>query len=387
MLVDQLAPDTNLQPLPPVVIVCLSIRHGGVDVRVRQTALALAARGVDHRVVVIRDSVLHHSLAAAGVATHPLDRGRGDPRIVRDILRLARQMGARIIDAHNTQSQYWAVAAAMLGRIPGRIATTHSVYSEDHPGALRQRFHESALVLARLAGFRFLAVSRSVENYLLGPMRVAPDRVTLSRNGMEPLGRDPAPIDVQAEAGWPADALVLTMIGRLDPRKGHRFAIEALRQIVKAGERRARLFIAGSGREEQVLRDLVAQTGMADYVHFAGFRSDVPEILARTDLFLLPSLSEGLPYTVLEAARQGVPTLGSRLEGTEDVLTDGETTFFVPAGDVDALRQSLQALIDDPDRLRSVGAAARRHLETSMGVERMFGETFETYRRALATGN
>lgn len=384
MPVDQRAPEPSPQSLPPVVIVCLSIRHGGVDVRVRQTAQALAAQGVDHRVVVIRDSVLHRSLIAAGVATHPIDRGRGDPRIVSDILGLVRRMGARIIDAHNTQSQYWAVVAALLGRIPGRVATTHSVYADDHQGVLRQRFHESALVLARLAGFRFLAVSRSVETYLRGPMHIPPGRLTLSRNGMEPLGRDPVAIDIAVEAGWPADALVLTMIGRLDARKGHRFAIEALRQIVEGGERRARLFIAGTGREEQVLRDLVAQAGMADFVHFAGFRSDVPEILARTDLFLLPSLSEGLPYTVLEAARQAVPTLGSRLEGTEDVLTDGETTFFVPPGDIPALRDSLRALIAETERLRSVGAAARRHLETSMGVARMFDETFETYRRALA---
>jgi glycosyltransferase involved in cell wall biosynthesis len=201
---------------------------------------------------------------------------------------------------------------------------------------------------------------------------------------MEPLSHDPVAIDIAAEAGWPGDAVVLTMIGRLDARKGHRFAIEALRQIVREGERRARLFVAGTGREEQTLRDLVTQSGMNDYVHFAGFRSDVPEILARTDLFLLPSLSEGLPYTVLEAARQGVPTLGSRLEGTEDVLTDGETTFFVPPGDVRALRDSLRTLIADPVRRRTVGAAARRHLETSMGVERMFDETFRTYRRALA---
>lgn len=369
--------------LPPVLIVCLSIRHGGVDVRVRQTAEALAEAGVACSVAVIRGSTLHVGLSRAGLRTSPLDRGRGDPRIVGDLLHLARDLGAGLIDAHNTQSQYWGALAALRAGLPGRVASTHSVYRDDHAGQMRARFHEGAIQLCRSTGFQFMAVSRSVESYLRDTMRIPPPRLTLSRNGMEQLAVVPPPADLTTEAGWPADALVLGMIGRLDPRKGHRFVFEALRDLVAAGERRARLFVAGTGRDEPGLRAMVADLGLGDFVHFAGFRSDVPAILGRVDLFLLPSLSEGLPYTVLEAARQAVPTLSSRLEGTEDMFRDEETIFFVPVGDVAAIRQKLRALLAAPERLHQIGLAAQRMVEQDMRVGRMVQETFGIYRRAL----
>lgn len=87
-------PSSNAAGLPPVLIVCLSIRHGGVDVRVRQTALALAGAGVPYSVAVIAGSTLQHELARAGVQTSPIDRRRGDPRIVGDLCHIARRMGA-----------------------------------------------------------------------------------------------------------------------------------------------------------------------------------------------------------------------------------------------------------------------------------------------------
>lgn len=376
-------PSSNAAGLPPVLIVCLSIRHGGVDVRVRQTALALAGAGVPYSVAVIAGSTLQHELARAGVQTSPIDRRRGDPRIVGDLCHIARRMGAGILDAHNTQSQYWGAVAALRLGIPGRVASTHSVYRDDHPGFWRVQFHEGAIRLCRAAGFHFMAVSRSVESYLRDKMKAPPNRLTLSRNGMEVLAQVPAAADLTAEAGWPADAVVLGMIGRLDPRKGHRFVFEALRDLVAGGERRARLFVAGTGRDEADLRAMVADYGLQDFVHFAGFRSDVPALLGRVDLLLLPSLSEGLPYSVLEAARQGVPTLSSRLEGTEDMFRDGETIFFVPVGDVAAIRQRLQELLEAPGRMRQVGQAAQRMVEQDMRVDAMVQETFAIYRRAL----
>lgn len=380
------SPETEGPGLPPVLIVCLSVRHGGVDVRVRQTALALAAAGVPYSVAVLRDSVLHAGLDRAGVTTSPLNRRRGDPRIVGDLVRLARGMGAGIFDLHNTQSQYWGALAALRAGVPGRVASTHSVYRDDHAGPLRARLHEGAIHLCRASGFHFMAVSRSVERYLRAGMHIPDARLTLSRNGMEPLTDLPPPADLTAEAGWPADALVLGMIGRLDPRKGHRFVLRALHDLVQAGENRARLLIAGTGRDEPGLRAMVAGLGLGAHVHFAGFRNDVPALLGRIDLFLLPSLSEGLPYTVLEAARQGVPSLSSRLEGTEDMFRDEETMFFVPVGDVAAIRQRLVELLAAPQRLAEVGRAAQRMVAQDMRVERMVQETFAIYRRALTPG-
>jgi glycosyltransferase involved in cell wall biosynthesis len=369
--------------LPPVVIVCLAIRHGGVDVRIVQTARKLQQEGCSFVVVVIEGTGLHRTLVDLGLPVAALPRKRMDPRLVLDLVRIIRRMNAGLIDAHNGQSQYWAALAARVTRLRGRVATVHSVYREDHAARWRQLMHEGALHLCKALGFRFLTVSSNVQNYMLDQFGVAASRLQLSRNGMEDLAQPPAPFDLKQETGWPKDTVVLAIIGRLDPRKGHRFLLAALDRLVRAGDHRARLLIVGTGREEAAIRDLVRELGLQDHVHFTGFRSDVFSILTRVDILCLPSTSEGLPYSVIEAARQSVPTLASRLEGTDDIFVDGETILFSRIGDAGDIAEKLTYLLDNPDRRRGIGAAARRMFLKDLSVERMLGETLEIYSRAL----
>jgi glycosyltransferase involved in cell wall biosynthesis len=242
--------------------------------------------------------------------------------------------------------------------------------------------HEGALHLCKALGFRFLTVSSNVQRYMLDRFRVDPSRLFLSRNGMEDLAEPPPALDLLAETGWPEDSVVLAIIGRLDPRKGHRFLLAALAALVRANDQRARLLIVGTGREEATVRDLVRELQIEPFVHFTGFRSDVLSILTRVDLLCLPSTSEGLPYSVIEAARQSVPTLASRLDGTDDTFADGETILFTGIGDAEDIRQKLEFLLNNPDRRRAIGAAARQMFLQDLSVERMLDETLEIYARA-----
>lgn len=365
--------------LPPVVIVCLAIRHGGVDVRIVQTARKLQQEGCAFVVVVIKGTSLHRTLVDLGLPVAALARRRLDPRVVLDLVRIIRRTKAGLIDTHNGQSQYWGALAAMLSRVPGRVATVHSVYREDHASRWRQCAHEGALRLSKALGFRFLAVSSNVQRYLLDEFGVHPSRLLLSRNGMEDLAGPPPPVDLAAEPGWPADAVVLAIIGRLDPRKGHRFLLMALAALVRAGDCRARLLIVGTGRQEAAIREQVRELQLESYVHFTGFRSDVLSILTCVDVLCLPSTSEGLPYSVIEAARQSVPTLASRLEGTDDIFVDGKTILFTRIGDAEDIREKLTFLLDNPERRRELGAAARRMFLKDLSVERMLEETLEIY--------
>jgi glycosyltransferase involved in cell wall biosynthesis len=365
--------------LPPVLIVCLAVRHGGVDVRIVQTARELQRLQVSFSVVVISETRLHKTLLDAGIPVTALSRRRADPRIAMDLVRVIRQKRVALLDAHNTQSQYWAVLAAFWTRLHGRIATVHSVYREDHEGLLRQWLHEGALRLCRAAGFRFVAVSSNVAGYLVETLKVHSSSVVLSRNGLADLIEPPQPFDLVAETGWPENTVVLSIIGRLDPRKGHRFLLEALNDLVASGETRVRLLVVGIGREEQRLREQVVECGLGAFVHFTGFREDVTSILSRTDVLCLPSVSEGLPYAVLEAARQSVPVLASELEGTDDVFSDGENIFFTRAGDPVQLRARIQELVDLPGHRKRVGAAARELFLDKLRVERMLAETLDVY--------
>lgn len=367
-----------------VLIVALSRRFGGVDVRVIQTSRELSRRGVPHGIAVLQGSELHQRLVQAGLPALPLSRKRADPRIVGDLARLARKLGANVIDAHNMQSQYAAALCARLARIPGRVATIHSLYDRESPEPWRIRLREGALRLCRTSGFSFIAVSSEVRGYLSHRFALPPDRLTLSWNGIEPLPAPPAPIDLAAETGWTGDILVLGMISRLEPVKGHAFLLTAMRDLVRNGETRLRLFIAGEGRQEAALRQMVKDHDLGAYVHFAGFRSDISAILGAIDLFCLPSLTEGLPFAVLEACRQGVPVLASRLPSAADLFTDDQTIFFTPIGDAEALRQRLAIILAERSSLRRVGDAGRSLIERDLLIGPMVETTLGVYRAAIS---
>lgn len=366
-------------PPPRILLVSLALRYGGVDVRVLQTARAFSRRGLDFRVVALAGSPLHEALLQHDLPVVPIARGRADPRIALDLIRIARAMNATVIDAHNMQSQYWAAIASLGLRLKARIATVHSVYREEHPRPGRRELREGALWLTRWLGFRFIAVSTRVERYLTSTIGIAPDRIVLSWNGLEPLGDISNRFDLAAETGWPDDAFVLGMIGRLEEVKGHRVLLKALRDLVDAGEHRCRLLIVGAGRDGAALERLVQEQALGAYVHFAGFRSDVTTILPELDLLCLPSLSEGLPYCVLEACRQGVPVLASELDGMSDLFTDDGTIFFSPSGDAERLAQRLTQILEQPGCLERVGSAAQRLIETELDVEAMVDVTLSAY--------
>ena len=121
-------------PDPSVLVVDLAKRFGGADVRVLQLAEGLRGRS-SCTVATLAGSPLHRRLAAAGLPRVPVTRRRGDPRIALDLARAARRGGFGAIDAHNPQSQLWALAAGLLARVPARVTTVHSQYLAEHGGA------------------------------------------------------------------------------------------------------------------------------------------------------------------------------------------------------------------------------------------------------------
>lgn len=348
-----------------------------------QSVRELSRRGVMYRVAALAGSQLHLDLEREGFSVVPIARGRADPRIAFDLVQIARSFSANVVDAHNMQSQYWAALASLGWHFPSRVATVHSVYREEHPGLGRRELREGALWLCRLRGFRFLAVSTRVEAYLANTIRARRDRIVLSWNGIERPSEAPAAHDLRAEAGWPEKTFVLAIVGRLEKVKGHDVLLDALHLLAEDGEQRFRLLIVGSGRDEASLKARVEDLTLGDYVHFTGFRRDIPAILAGLDLLCVPSHSEGLPFIVLEAAQQGLPVLASELDGISDLFSDDKTIFFSPPGDPTALAGRLRNLIGAPERRRRVGRAAKTLVETDLSTTAMIETTLRTYQAAL----
>ncbi|PWC35991.1 glycosyltransferase family 4 protein [Azospirillum sp. TSO35-2] len=362
---------------PSVLLLALSLRFGGADVRVRQMARALHAAGRRYAVAVIDGSDLHRALAAEGLRTAPLAHARSDPRLALALRSLMVSQGYDVIDAHNPQSQYWGSVAAWAAGGRGCVSTVHSIYRKAHGALPRALLHEGALRLNLWAGARFIAISGSIHEYLRG-LGVPDDRILLSRNGIAPAPATPEPAGLRTALGWDRDSFVVAAIGRLEPVKAHDVLLRAV-ALLRERHPALRCVIVGDGREDARLRECAAQLELGGIVHFTGFRSDVANILADADAFCLPSLMEGIPYAALEAAQSELPLILSGIGGLTELFTHRRDAWLVKPGCVDDLAAGLDWVMNHRTAATSMAAEARRMVAARFDTGRMVAETLALY--------
>ena len=171
-----------------------------------------------------------------------------------------------------------------------------------------------------------------------------------------------------APLGIPAGARVVACVGRLARQKGQEWLIRSTRRWL-AEVPDCHLLLVGDGPDRARLERCVVQTGLADRIHFAGYRSDVPAILAASTVLVLPSAWEGMPNVVLEAMASRLPVVASNAEGVSELLGPlaGEQT--VPFGDVAALAQRLRAVLSDRSRAHALGTNNRQRVERCFSLE------------------
>jgi glycosyltransferase involved in cell wall biosynthesis len=207
----------------------------------------------------------------------------------------------------------------------------------------------------------------------------APGRIRTVLNGID-LRRF-AGVDgrlARAQLGFAPDDVLIGGVGRLHVFKGFEYLIRALPPVF-ADFPRARLILCGTGPLESRLRDECEHAGIADRVHFLGFREDIPQVMAALDVFVQPSLREGLSIALIEAAAASLPSVACTIVGNAEIVRHGQTGILVPPADPAALGTALRSLLEDPEAAREMGRAARRHAEVRFSVERMVTEYLVAY--------
>jgi glycosyltransferase involved in cell wall biosynthesis len=177
----------------------------------------------------------------------------------------------------------------------------------------------------------------------------------------------------------PDDAFMLTMVAEFAPVKRHAHLLESLRLVA---HERVVLVLVGTGPLEAELRQTVAELGLDDRVRFAGYRTDVPAILAASDALVLVSHREGLPRSVLEAMAAGIPVIGTETRGIVDAVGE-RAGWIVPKHDPAALARAIETAAEDRDEARGRGRAGRQRAAAEFSLERVIGEYDRLYREAL----
>lgn len=326
---------------------------------------------VDAEVAVMHGrGMFADALERAGVKVHVLAPSKWPPSYVPNLLRLARSGGYDVLHFH-LQGANWLgkPLCALVSRVP-RVAHDHS--SAD----LRFRGWWSLLPdgLGHLLSDRVVAVSGGVADFLATREAVPRRKIAVIPNGVDTAVFAPASREARERAraalGLAPGDFVAGTLGRLAPEKNLRAITTMARQCPGVV-----FVIGGGGPEEKGLREAATDLGN---VRLAGEIADRAGYYAVLDVFLLPSLHEALPMTVLEAMAAGVPVIASNLEGVAAAL--GEYGLLVPPGDSNAMTGALLALQLDPDRRTVLAGGARKRAETEFSASSTASKVEAIYR-------
>jgi glycosyltransferase involved in cell wall biosynthesis len=340
---------------------------GGAEVLLVQLAEELIARG--HEVVPVlpveKHGWLHGHFREKGVEPETVRLlGNSVQGSVAELADVFHRRGVDVVHSHEFSMSVFGAAAAGELRLP-HVVTMHG--NQWMTSAARRRF------LLRWA-FRHsravAAVSEDTRSHLLEALGVPPSAIVTVPNGIPE--RPGNPVGPRAEFGLAPNDLLLLAVGGLHPRKGHGVLIRSLARLRDSGLAVPwKLVIAGRGPEHENLVELAGQTGLSGQVILAGQREDIPDLQAAADIFVMPSLWEGLPLAILEAMFASNPVVASRTSGIPEAINDGEEGILAAPGDEMELADALGRLMTDAGLRARLGQSARRRALRDFTVARM----------------
>jgi glycosyltransferase involved in cell wall biosynthesis len=297
---------------------------------------------------------------AIGMPIHEVRaRSPYDPRLAFRLAALVRDQAFDIVHPHEGSSDIVTYAMRAIHRVP-IVTTAHGFIGNSG----KQRFMV-ALDKRVMRGFdRVIAVSEKMQRDLIAA-GVPGSKVTLLHNAivLEKYRRTGETGALTAAVGRPLPRPALVSIGRLSPEKGHADLVDALAKVAATGRRISAVF-AGDGPSRADLTARIQAAGLQDWIHLPGYVQQPARLLQEADLMVLPSHTEGLPNAALEAFAMEVPVLATRVGGTPEVVTDGETGRLVPARSPESLAAGIISFLDDGATWRGFTAEARRVVET-----------------------
>jgi glycosyltransferase involved in cell wall biosynthesis len=317
---------------------------------------------------------------------NPLARGIRSLWGLGRLYRLMRRHKIEIVQTFSHYSNIVGPVIAWLARIPVRVSSQRMSLR----GASGWLLHLDRLIVNSPLVTRMVSVSEGTRRFCIEKQGMKADKIVTIHNGIDLERFKPAAAPKQEEhlrrdLGLVDSELIITTVARLHPQKGHSYLIQALPRILDTVPHSQFLFVGGGELRSQ-LEALVRDAGLEDVVRFLGVRQDVPDLLAISDLFVLPSLWEGLPNSVLEAMAAGVPVVATNVDGSPEVVADGETGILVPPADPAALAEAICSLLQDRALRASMAEAARSRVAECFSQEANVAAYEGLYRDLIGEG-
>lgn len=379
--------------LPLICHVVLRMGIGGMENGLVRLTRQPALQEFRHCVVCLADKgPLASELESSGIRVFSLQEefaGSGShfPRL----FRILRRLRPDLVHTRNLPTSDLPAIARLAG-VPAIVHSEHGLETKELSQAARRY-----IWVRRFSRFfvdEYITLGPVLGDWLHREIGVDRSKIQPVYNGVDTsVFRPAAPGDREAmrrellPQDWPAESVVIGAVGRLSAVKNFDVLINAFASLRKAaGElpRDLKLLIVGDGPDRDKLQDLTRSSGLQADVSLAGFSERIPDLMACMDLFVLPSHSEGVSNTVLEAQACGLPVVATRVGSTADLLDDGRSGILVVPDSSEALQQALRELLADPEKARQMGQHARHLVQSRFSWPDVAATYRRVYQRALA---
>lgn len=365
---------------------CFSHSWGGLEIQALEVTKQLSDSG--HAVCLACCSTSRLSLEAEknDLAILPLDvTGYVHPRIVWQLSRIIARHRVDIIHCQLSKDIATVVPALTLSRRRIPLLLSKRVGSYISKKDMFHRFTYNRVD-------RVLAISEVIHKNVLDTTPITPDRVVTLHDAIDTNVFSLQQADrqkVRNELGLRNDIVLIGFVGRFSPGKGHEELLEAAR-IISQKDQNVHFLVVGEAshgeqRYEQKIRALSRSLGIERTVTFAGFRDDIPDVMAAFDIFAFPSHAESFGVVLIEAMAMERPVVSTNCDGVLDIVVDGRTGLYVQPRRADELAVALMQLIADPLLRDQMGKAGRKRVEELFDQRKQISTLEGIYEELLST--
>jgi len=305
------------------------------------------------------------------------------------LVRLLKRERPHIVHSHLWWANYIIAAASRAARVPLYVETIHDSFEHGWKGRIAHKILRPVHVTFTDS---IVCVSEGVHSHITGKFRHPRRNVRVIYNGIGDitLPEAEAPRKMRHDLGIGQNVPVLITVANLIPRKkGYEILLESLKQIVQGGTTDFCMLIVGADDTDfpefsEELKQKARDYGLEDIVRFLGYRKDIPELLSASDIFVLPSLWEGLPMAIIEAMRSSLPVIATDVGGNREAVAHDITGLVVEPGNAERLAEAITGFLGDQDMQREMGRQGRRHFERNFTIKTTVKKYAGLYRELLA---
>lgn len=303
--------------------------------------------------------------------------GRFDPRTVLQIRKFIKGKSIDLIHCHGYKANFYGLMAAAFTRSP-LITTCHNWIGTGFKMKLYERLDK--IILRRFKVI--IAVSDGIKSEILDS-RIPKSKISVINNGID-MSRFTGVRNINLRGEFKIDpsCKVVGTIGRLSKEKGHSYLLQAAKEVLKRFPDTV-FWIVGDGTLKEKLKDQTKAIGLEDKVVFTGFRRDIPEILSSMDVFVLPSLMEGLPMVLLEAMAARKPVIATEVGEIPKILEQGKLAVLVKPKDVRGLAEAIVSVLEAENKINGITQNSYNKVKDNYSSEKMADKYFEVYQEIL----